>query len=215
MTKRDVCAILFVFSAAILSLESCKKGENDPALSFKSRSARLKGAWKLNEKDAIISNATSENQISLSSITVQGIYTGEDESVSVNNSGNTTTFINKYFFDIDFEENGSYQYNLNILTPDPATPNAFINMIYNSSGVWSWLDQGKDKYGISLSNDFEPTIPDSLNPMTLLPYKITGAYEVDRLTSTELILKRKGNFTSSQNLTVTTTTFDGTFTFKR
>lgn len=215
MTKRNIFAILFIFAAAVMSLESCKKGDNDPSISFKSRTARLKGKWVLSGKQAIISTSSTSNSASLTSITVDGVYNGTEESILINDAGVATTIIRRYVFDINFDENGTYVFNLNVLVPDPAISGGFKTLLYVSSGVWAWLDQGKDKYGLSLSNDFEPSIPDSLDPMTLLPYSISGAYAVDRLASDELILKRSGSYTTSEDTVVTNINFDGSFTFKR
>jgi hypothetical protein len=197
----------------VISFTSCKKGENDPFLSFKSRTARLKGDWTLGLKNATISNATNDGT-TLTTVTVNGNYNGTEENV-VTVSDSTVTSVFRYTFNINFDENGSYSYTLNLFRPtgDPGAP--YNNSIYTVSGAWAWLDQGADKLGLSLSNDFNPAIPDSLNPNTLFPYNLSGSYYVDKLASDELVLKRDGQYTNSIDGIINTLSFTGTFTFKR
>ncbi len=57
--------VFFLMLIAILALpvfQSCKKGENDPAISFLSRKARLVGEWKLTSgnRQVVYSNGETE-----------------------------------------------------------------------------------------------------------------------------------------------------------
>jgi hypothetical protein len=45
---KTIINTIFIF-AMVLSLNSCKKGENDPSFSLQSRKARATGEWKLKE----------------------------------------------------------------------------------------------------------------------------------------------------------------------
>lgn len=45
--------VLLIPIAVLLIVSSCKKGEDDPFLSFKSRDARLRGEWKLTERKSL------------------------------------------------------------------------------------------------------------------------------------------------------------------
>ncbi len=214
MMKKSLFGISLVLVGLAFSFESCKRGENDPSLSFKTRTARLKGDWNLVEKNVTLSSAANAGSNVLTTETINGTYNGDVENVVVN-TDSIITYVRKYDFDITFDEMGTYNYTVNIYRPT-GNPNApYLNSVYVTSGVWAWLDQGKDKLGISLSNDFNPEIPDSLNPNTLLPYQVSGAYMVDRLASDELVLKRSGQFTSSIDTITNTLTFDGVFTFGR
>ncbi len=213
MKNSKFLGLVAMLFAVALSFTSCKKGENDPAVSFKSRTARLKGDWILGTKNVTVTTASTVGS-TLTSITVNGDYNGTEENV-VTVADSTTTVVRRYSFDIRFNENGSYLYTLNIFRPTGDQNAPFNNSIYTVSGVWAWLDQGSDKLGLSLSDDFSPAIPDSLNPNTLLPYNLNGSYYVDRLASEELVLKREGQFTTSIDGTVNTITYMGTFNFKR
>ena len=216
MIKKSHLGIALVLTGLAFSFQSCKKGENDPALSFKSRTARLKGDWSLSSKAVTLTDASNSGSISLSTITVNGNYAGGSENIIINTgSSSFNTLVRKYDFDITFDEEGAYKYTLNIYRPTGNANQPYQNYVYISTGVWAWLDQGKDKLGLSLSSDFQPEIPDTLNPGTLLPYNVDGSYLVDKLASDEVVLKRAGQFTTTIDTVVTNTTFDGTFTFGR
>lgn len=215
MIKKSYIGVAVLLTGLVFSFQSCKKGENDPALSFKSRVDRLKGDWSMTDKNVTITDASNSGSISLSTITVNGVYNGENENVYINDDGVLSTLIRKYDFDITFNEDGTYEYTLNLYRPTGNQNQPYQNYVYITSGVWAWLDQGKDKLGLSLSSDFQPSIPDTLDVGTLMPYSVDGAYNIDRLASDELVLKRNGQFTTTVDTVVTNTTFDGTFTFGR
>lgn len=215
MIKKSHIGIALLLAGFAFSFQSCKRGENDPMISFKSRTARLKGDWKLSSKSAILTNASNTGSTSLATVTVNGVYEGGTENVLTNTNGTLTTVVRKYDFSITFDETGRYTYTVNIFRPTGNQNSPYQNFVYTTTGVWAWMDQGKDKLGLSLSNDFQPDIPDTLDPQTLLPYNVNGSYNIDRLASDELVLKRIGQFTTTIDTVVTNTTFDGTFTFGR
>ncbi|MBI3233934.1 MAG: hypothetical protein HYZ42_07810, partial [Bacteroidetes bacterium] len=45
--KKNSLLTLVVLMAALTTLNSCKRGDNDPFLSLRGRDGRLKGAWTL------------------------------------------------------------------------------------------------------------------------------------------------------------------------
>lgn len=213
MTDKKFRSIAFIMFFAAFSFTSCKKGENDPAVSFKSRTARLRGDWVLGTKNVTVTTASTVGSV-LTSITLNGDYNGTEENV-VAVADSTVTVVRRYTFDIRFIENGSYLYTLNIFRPTGNQSAPFNNSIYTVTGSWSWLDQGANKMGLSLTDDFNPAIPDSLNPNTLLPFNVNGSYYIDRLASDELVLKREGQFTTSIDGTINTIAYTGIFKFKR
>ena len=216
MIKKSHLGIAALLVGFAFSFQSCGVGDNDPKISFKTRTARLKGDWNLTGKSVVLTNASNTGSVSLSSIVVNGNLNAGTENVQINTgTSNITTLLRKYDFKITFDENGTYKYTFNVFRPTGNSNNPYNNNVYITTGVWSWMDQGKDKLGLSLSNDFQPQIPDSLNPATLLPYTVSGSYLVDRLASDELILKRTGQYTTTIDTVITNTTFDGTFTFGR
>lgn len=212
MIKKSYLGAAILLVGFAFSFQSCKKGENDP-ISLKSRIDRLKGDWVLTQKDVVQTDASNSGQISISTITINGIYNGQEETVHVNDGTSMVTRLFKYDFTITFNEDGTYSYTLNFYRP--VGGGLYQNNVYISTGVWAWLDQGKDKLGISLSTDYPTTAPDTLDAGTMMPYNIDGAYNIDRLASDELILKRTGQNTTTIDTIITNKTFDGTFTFGR
>lgn len=216
MIKKSYIAAAALMAGLAFSFQSCGVGENDPNISLKSRTNRLKGDWTLSDKAVTLTSASNSGGVSLSSVVVNGNLVGGQENVMINTgTSNVITLLRKYDFNISFDVDGSYKYTFNVYRPTGNSNDPYDNSVYVTTGVWAWLDQGKNKMGLSLSDDFQPMVPDSLNPGTLFPYAVNGSYEVDRLASDELVLKRSGQFTTTIDTVITNTTFDGTFTFGR
>lgn len=79
--------VLIALAAAFVVpvLDSCKKGEEDPALSLKSRKGRLKGEWKVDSYE--VNEVDESSNTSVSGITT----TTKDESKSVYDGTKVTT----------------------------------------------------------------------------------------------------------------------------
>lgn len=111
--------IIFSFSTILISLSflSCKKGEHDPFLSLRSRTARLTGDWTVTNQ--VIS--TSE-MFEDSTISINGIYNGKNKisTTVIQNKDTTITIIDTVFYSykISFKKDGTYsqtiKYNNNI-----------------------------------------------------------------------------------------------------
>ncbi len=57
---KNILILLFAF-VCLLAIPSCKKGENDPFISFRSRDARFTGKWKVVNLELIENNNGSIN----------------------------------------------------------------------------------------------------------------------------------------------------------
>ncbi len=79
-----------------VSLNSCRKGEEDPAISLRSRKARLVGDWKL--------TAGTTEQAQNGSVSII-TYDGTNEITASNSQSDTTGYTNTYTFNGD----GTYQ----------------------------------------------------------------------------------------------------------
>jgi len=80
-------AVALLLSSTLLS---CKKGENDPFLSLKSRAARLDGEWILESIDSKREEVNTNGSIK----TVNQTYLLDDLTLTtntINGSSNTTT----------------------------------------------------------------------------------------------------------------------------
>ncbi len=92
-----------IYALALLTIASvtaCKKGENDPALSLKSRKGRLAGDWKLSSGDQ-----TSSTTFSGTTNTTTYSFDGTNRTVTAGGAANTTP----YTEEMTFEKDGSYK----------------------------------------------------------------------------------------------------------
>ena len=124
--KKQFLFILFVFAASSAVVTSCKKGEDDPFLSLRSRDARITAVWKLTSAES------TENDDG-------DIYTS-------NFDGSFTTYTspwgsgsNPYALTIEIKKDGTYQ--------STTTSGTFTE---TTDGRWYWLNSSKNKTSISL-----------------------------------------------------------------
>ena len=88
MKNRIIQLVMVLMTAAII-LPGCKKGEDDPFFSFRSRNARIVGEWIINElnytqnefETISVSNNVNDNSI----------YTEETNNVDITVSGTNKT----------------------------------------------------------------------------------------------------------------------------
>jgi|TARA_R110000737_G_scaffold21067_1_gene39440 hypothetical protein len=84
MKKRILSISLAIIAiVGITTISGCKKGENDPFLSLKSRKARITGEWKLSS--GTITETGSNGGLTSTDVT---LYTGS----TVSSDGNTSTY---------------------------------------------------------------------------------------------------------------------------
>jgi len=106
--------ILLVLIA--ISAFSCKKGENDPFISLKSRKARLVGEWKLVEGSTSVVSSTGTDT-----------YTFDGTLMTSVESGVTTT--EPYSETYTFEKDGTYKYSDNTNNGEDT---------HDESGAWTF-----------------------------------------------------------------------------
>ena len=86
-----------MMATTVVTFDSCRKGAEDPAISLRSRKARLTGAWKLSE-----GNDTS----SYNSSTSYTAYTATNETVSYGSGSATST---PYEETLTFNGDGTFE----------------------------------------------------------------------------------------------------------
>ncbi len=115
-----------IFLILLLSLLACKKGEDDPFISFRSRDARLIGEWQL------VESSSSSNG------TYAKVFDG--------------TFMHFY---TDGELTDQYTYSLSYLfdkTGAFTSVEISNGSAISGSSNWAWMNNAKRKSGIVLSN---------------------------------------------------------------
>lgn len=113
-------AFTLLTMVAVTSLTGCKKGANDPFLSFRSRMTRITGEWKLQE--GIVTYSSNFGGTPLSETSTYTETTSVNDGVSVSYSETLT-----------IEKDGTYAINI--------TENG-VN--YTETGVWFFAGKIKD-----------------------------------------------------------------------
>ena len=136
-TKRfKIGALAAILLIGASSLQSCKKGENDPVMSFQSRDARITGVWKLTKLEGTSSSSYTWGTTTNSTVSSTNYADGLETSVY--NGTSSTSF---YTLEYTIEKGGEFKYNW-VDTEDGSTEEFTSN--------WLWLNHNKKKSGISI-----------------------------------------------------------------
>lgn len=182
--------VLLVIGAAVIS---CKKGDNDPALSLKSRKARLAGDW-------VISSYTSTKTVN-SNVTQTIRYDGNVETNTTYIAGTPFTTTRTYTESYSFDKNGSYTYQYIETGNNPDT--------YSSEGNWAFLGKNKsadlkNKEAVMLTTT-KSTSPGYVETTTGT-FNVDDLWIMDQLKSNEIIVKRDETTTDGGSTTTKTST---------
>jgi hypothetical protein len=131
--KKNILVIALGLLVGSTVLTGCKKGENDPFLSFKSRDARITETWKLvniDQKD-VSTDPTGTD-------TYTTTFDGTTASEAFNGSVFSTY---SYSLTVEIKKDGTYQ-SVEVIDGDTET----------IDGRWYWLNSKKNKTSISLDN---------------------------------------------------------------
>ena len=168
---KKVKIALLALAAIVLVLPACKKGPDDPFISFKSRDGRLMRGWNL--------TAIAETVVDGSStpaLTTTTTYNGSSLVTSYSDGSPTTTATGTYTMTIG--KNGVVTY-----TETYTAPGATSATVASGTGTWMWWSSSKSKEFLLIdgaSNLFSG-----------------GMYFVDELKSKELILEVNSSSTST------------------
>jgi hypothetical protein len=125
-------ALVAVLSLAFLA--ACKKGENDPFLSLKSRNARITGTWNLKTETTTQTNAFSG--------TTEVYSTSYDgTNMTVTDPGGSMSY--SYSQTIEINKDGTYKMTR---VQDGTT--------YENQGNWWWVNSKKKKVRIAFDDDW-------------------------------------------------------------
>jgi uncharacterized membrane protein len=146
--------LMFAAAGLMLASPSCKKGENDPALSLSSRKARVAGEWNMTNYVANTMNTESDGDWqSTSSTYADGVITSAN---SWYDSQNTTTTTSTSTVTVDdaswnFTKDGTFTSTMNTTTVDVQTIAGFTITTTtvdtdSRTGNWSFAGKVKDAY---------------------------------------------------------------------
>lgn len=134
--KTNFLKVMIVLFIGVLTLEGCRKGENDPLISLRSRDARVTGEWKLVEFESTRTEVYSEDN---TTVTVVRTASYDGTTWTRTNPGGTNSF--SYSRNIIIDKDGKYVFK-----------EAEDGDRYEESGRWSWLDDAKNKRRILLDS---------------------------------------------------------------
>lgn len=183
--------------AVCFSLQSCKVGEDDPGISFRSRDARLKANWKL---------ATMEAAYEITSFD----QNGQPVQTGINLNFDGYTLYTRFTTGGAVVADSAFGYSYQLKISDDGKTSYSSTMIYkNLIGVnsfgndnWFWLNTDEKKSRVNLGNALQgpltagfPAIPNNISLSGLI-----SDFAVDGLRNKELKLSfSKG----SQQTTIT------------
>ena len=127
--KKTIFKMTMVLFISVIAFSGCKKGEDDPGISFRSRTARLAGNWKLSSMDY-----TTTNTGNGSTSTAHYTYSGTILSYVYTSNGYTDTQTLMYTNNIEIEKDGTYNQTI----------------IYDGNnnietGNWLWVRKSKEQ----------------------------------------------------------------------
>ncbi|MEI6172406.1 MAG: hypothetical protein WCR01_01540 [Bacteroidota bacterium] len=122
--------IIIIACLILLSGQSCKKGPNDPAISFRSRTERLAGSWTVKYFQEVVS--ASDNGLSSTTTIIcnEGAYSETTGSKVVTGS---------YTWWINIDKKGGYSLEKAI------TRSVGEKLNYAESGSWFWSEGNKNE----------------------------------------------------------------------
>jgi hypothetical protein len=135
-TKNLKFAIILFLGITVF--ESCKKGENDPAISLKSRDGRITGEWKLTESQSTdYQSTTITGGPTAGTTTSQTTENFNGSTMTTTTSGGSDT--ESYSLTVTIEKDGTC-----MVKRTKGTSQS------ERSGRWSWLNDAKNKTRISI-----------------------------------------------------------------
>jgi len=185
--------LIFLITITSIVFSNCKKGEDDPFLSLRTRTKRLSGEWKLTgaelnmEENSSYSHSTTHTTFSNDIVIINETY------------GNTTdidTLIYSQILKID--KNGTF--NQNYYTDTDAG---------NREGNWTWLSKNKE-LGLKNKEAFILTITKEVYNTDIDTY--SGKYIVPE---DIYVLKELSNEKLVLTIDYTKTDVDGNVSFEK
>ena len=184
---------LILITVIGISTQSCKKGENDPFLSFRSRDGRLTRSWSLSSIDQTTTTTVSSGGPSVTSKTTV-TYSGK---VKTTQKDKDPADEDQFTLELTFDKRGIVTYRYESFDDDGKSTGVF-----EGAGSWAWNDTDKRKSGLSLS--FEEEAIDN---------EVGGDWDVDQLKKKELILKHSYQKKMNNKDNSVETSMESTYTF--
>lgn len=139
---KNKAIILTGILSIILIFGSCKKGENDPSFSLKSRDARITADWVLNSMNKSKVVVSKIGQETLYTSTTTYVFDGTTMTETSNIGFGDQVKSYPYSLEIVINENGTY--NQTEITDGEKT---------ETTDYWFWANSDKSKIAVTLSGN--------------------------------------------------------------
>lgn len=124
------------------SVVACKKGDNDPFLSLKSRDGRVSGEWKLDSYSSKEISILTANAAADTILYESFDYNGSDlVYYYVDSAGTYGTSSDEVDYGLTINKDGSY-----------SSTTTYTYGETTESGNWFWTNNGKNKTGITFDD---------------------------------------------------------------
>jgi len=176
---------LVLFAFALLCLTSClKKGEDDPFISFRTRTARLTGQWHLTSGTEERTDVFIDSLGSHESKTIY-IYTENTYQSNTESTGYTSSMSGSFSYLMEYKKNGEFS---STKTND--------NNVFSSEGTWNFTKgigthKNKEQIVINLSsssNTYTNTSSSISSGNTYTGNKSDITYTLKELRNSKLVL---------------------------
>lgn len=223
MTTKHLMSIIAAAAMLIPTLNSCKKGSNDPFLSLRSRKARVAGEWTIASwsESSGYNNSTSESANTDYWDTGSYIYEIVEGHVFISRSENYRNGSNYSSYDemmqgaakaaMTFEKDGTFTRKtvLSSLVITSGSSRTSGNMTEEIKGTWSFLGRLEDEY----ENKERMILNITERELTMIYVSSTGfketetttesftegqsseVWDINRLKNKEMIIKGKKSST--------------------
>lgn len=211
--KKNISVFSILMLTLIFTFEGCKKGENDPGLSLKSRKGRLAGEWNVTSLKNTSTNSGTSFTSTITTELESGNWTYSSESVI---SGSTSSISQTGTGDIKitFEKDGTFSsiwnQNWTSYTNSAGTSSISETMVIEFSGTWMFLGKNKDQdiknkeqialHTLSETYTYTDTSGSSTDSYTYAHGESVEIWNLDRLAGKELeVSSETNNSTNTTN----------------
>jgi hypothetical protein len=193
-----ICIILGVIMV-LPFFSGCKKGEQDPFLSLRSRDGRLIKEWKLTKMEGtrLYHQLVPKDSTNTTNYSFDG--TTRTKTVTSSGTSNATVTTMTGAYDMTINEDGSIAINEVMTTSGTSS----VTTTLTSQGTWVWVTGNKKKDHLQLSLGGSFTLFNG------------GLVYVSRLSSNEMVLKTSTSSSYATSLYSYSTEFDYTYTFEK
>lgn len=177
---------LVVFWGFAIAFSGCKVGDDDPAISFRSRDARLKANWKMMEMNNYVEINSLDPSGAPLRTEITSHYDGYDIRVITRLNGiqvSDSTF--GYNYQMQLQDNGKIAYENTIILGGLGTKSA-------GADNWYWIDTDHKKARVYLGSALQFAATAGIGPLqsnaTLPVSTLLTDFKIDGLRNKELKL---------------------------